>query len=57
MYDLRRRNLNVQASSNKRPSQQTLHVRIPVKLHIERDVPTGGFANPSDTGIWLLSDL
>ena len=57
MYDLRRRNLNVQASSNKRPSQQTLHVRIPVKLHIELDVPTGGFASPSDTGIWLLSDL
>jgi hypothetical protein len=33
------------------------HVRIPVKLHIELDVPIGGLASPSDTGNWLLSGL
>jgi hypothetical protein len=27
-----------------------------VNLRIELDVPIGGFASPSDTGIWLLSD-
>jgi hypothetical protein len=31
------------------------NVRFLVNLRIELDVPIGGFASPSDTGIWLLS--
>ena len=45
MYDLRRRNSSARASSNKRPSRQTLHVRFLVKLRTELDVPIGGFAS------------
>jgi hypothetical protein len=39
----RRRNLSARASSNKRPSRQTLLVHFLVKLRTELDVAIGGF--------------